>query len=80
MGHLSGRVVLGPRFMSVSVKEGRPRWPIRLAWLLLASAVLAALAAATNERGLVDWLLVGGQFVLAAFASWFSLRERAKTR
>jgi ABC-type polysaccharide/polyol phosphate export permease len=61
-------------------REGRARWPLGLAWLLLASAVIAALSNLTWERGWEDWLIVAGMFVLAGIAMWNALRERRKRR
>jgi hypothetical protein len=42
--------------------------PFSVAWLLLATAVVWALYAATREADWLSWVLVAGQCVLAALA------------
>ena len=57
----------------VSAEKRGARYPLAIAWLLLASAIVATFAVLTWERGWADRAIVGGQYMLAAIAS---LRER----
>ncbi|WP_336026534.1 hypothetical protein [Geodermatophilus sp. FMUSA9-8] len=68
-----------PTVTSVTPRD-RARWPMGLAWVLLAAAVISALANVAWQRGWADWMLVGGMCILAGLAMLKALQERHARR